>query len=215
MYLTSNNSWQGITSGDWPQYTPTKIELDCKEKGYAYMNTIKVSEQLFVEGVDDSDQCWAEEIKSGSCPVQCMFVNFAGNASKLPTCQTIEEVTCIIDEATRQKSFTKCNQKKRILTFNGDLMRLKKYQDTDWKHLIIGLFDTTIEIKEEIDMITASDFIGSIGGSLGMFFGFSFSGFVLCLMDKLAERQIWIRNSSQSRVSVLNTQRQSSIHLFT
>ena len=128
VYLTSNNSWQGISSGDWPQYTPTKIELDCKEKGYAYMNTIKVSEQLFVEGVDDSNQCWAEEIKSGSCPVKCMFVNFAGNASKLPICQTIEEVTCMIDEATRQKSFTKCNQKKRILTFNGDLMRLKKYQ---------------------------------------------------------------------------------------
>ena len=94
----------------------------------------------------------------------------------------------MIDEATRQKSFTKCNQKKRIFTFNGDVIRLKKYEDSDWKHLIIGLFDTTKEIRKEIDMITASDFIGSIGGSMGMFFGFSLSGFVLCLMDKLAEK---------------------------
>ena len=40
------------------------------------------------------------------------------------------------------------------------------------------------EIKEEVDVITMSELIGSLGGSLGMFFGFSISGYALLLFDK-------------------------------
>ena len=38
------------------------------------------------------------------------------------------------------------------------------------------------EIFEEIDVITPTDLIGNLGGSLGMFLGFSMSGFVFDLI---------------------------------
>ena len=40
------------------------------------------------------------------------------------------------------------------------------------------------DITEEMDVITTSGLIGSVGGSLGMFFGFSFSGYASYLLDK-------------------------------
>ena len=40
------------------------------------------------------------------------------------------------------------------------------------------------EVKEEILVITTQDMIGSVGGSLGMFFGFSMYTFVIFLIDK-------------------------------
>ena len=35
------------------------------------------------------------------------------------------------------------------------------------------------EIKDEIEIIATTDLIGSVGGSMGMFFGFSMSAWIL------------------------------------
>ena len=40
------------------------------------------------------------------------------------------------------------------------------------------------DITEEMDVLTTSGLIGSVGGSLGMFFGFSFPGYALYLLGK-------------------------------
>ena len=185
VYLTSNNSWQGISSADWPQFSPSRVEIDFKENGYTYMDSVKATEYHFEEGVDDSDQCWTDGIHSFLCPTKCKLFNFAGNTSKLPICKTLEEVRCVWDQANKSNLFTKCNQKKKTLTFNGDLIRLKRYQDDESKHLIIGLWQMSKEVTEEILVITPQGMIGSIGGSLGMFFGFSFYTFVMFLIDKI------------------------------
>ena len=189
VYLTSRNSWQGVSSADWPQFSPSKVEIDFKELGYTYMDSVKVTELYFAEGVDDSDQCWTDGINSGSCPTKCKYFNFAGNSSKLPICKTLKEVKCIYDQAYNLDLFSKCNRKKKILTFHGDLLRQKRYQDVqDEIHLMIGIWQMNKEIKEEIFIITTQDMIGSVGGSLGMFFGFSFSAFVLYLIEKIIKR---------------------------
>ena len=41
------------------------------------------------------------------------------------------------------------------------------------------------EIREEVDVITMSELIGSVGGSLGMFFGFSISAYILKMVDTI------------------------------
>ena len=184
VYLTSKNSWQGISSADWPQFSPSKVEIDFKELGYTYMDSVKATEYQFKEGVDDSDQCWTDGINSGPCPTKCKLFNYVGNSSKLPICKTLEEVKCVLDHAYNFNYWAKCNQKKNVLTFNGDLIRQKRYQDDEWKQLIIGLWQMSKEVKEEILFITTQDMIGSVGGSLGMFFGFSLYTFVIFLIDK-------------------------------
>ena len=61
---------------------------------------------------------------------------------------------------------------------------MEKFEENDITRLTIYIQTMTKEIREEVDVMTTSGLIGSVGGSLGMFFGFSFSGYALCLLDK-------------------------------
>ena len=44
------------------------------------------------------------------------------------------------------------------------------------------------EVKEEVRIITLQSFIGNLGGSLGMFFGFSLSGWLSVLFANLIDK---------------------------
>ena len=44
------------------------------------------------------------------------------------------------------------------------------------------------EVKEEVQIITLQSFIGNLGGSLGMFFGFSLSGWLSVLFANLIDK---------------------------
>ena len=46
----------------------------------------------------------------------------------------------------------------------------------------------TKQIIEEIDVITFAGLIGSIGGSLSMFFGFSFTSYLLFTIEKFTTK---------------------------
>ena len=50
------------------------------------------------------------------------------------------------------------------------------------------MWSMTTEVKEEVEVITTADLIGSVGGSCGMFFGFSISAYVLFIMEKILDR---------------------------
>ena len=70
------------------------------------------------------------------------------------------------------------------MTFNGELHKIEIFEEKDIARFTIHIQTMTKDIREEVDVITTSGLIGSIGGSLGMFFGFSFSGYALYLLDK-------------------------------
>ena len=80
------------------------------------------------------------------------------------------------------------NLKKRALTYPGEITKMintMKNQSSRTLTLFeIGIFSFFKLVKEEIDVITFADLIGSLGGSLGMFFGFSISTCVIYLLDK-------------------------------
>ena len=54
--------------------------------------------------------------------------------------------------------------------------------------LQISSASKTKQIMEEIDVITLSGLIGSIGGSLGMFFGFSITSYLSFVIEKLTKK---------------------------
>ena len=115
-----------------------------------------------------------------SCPSKCALVSNAG----LPICQSIEDIACIYEHAKKLNLWSKCNMKNRALTYNGDVTKWDKYQKDNVTYLNIDISNSTIEIHEEVDVITMEELIGSLGGSLGMFFGFSFFAYILFLVDK-------------------------------
>ena len=191
-YLTSSNTWQGLTSGDWPQFTPTKVELDIT-KGNGFMYVTKPVEYLFDQGVDNSEECWKKHLMKSNCTVKCVTVS----VTDLPMCKTQEERNCFHAFANRPLDlWTFCNLKKYALTYPGELTlqppnpKLGIDKSTT---IHFRIFSLRKMIKEEILVISLPDLIGSLGGSLGMFFGFSISAYVFYLLDKLIVRAMKYR----------------------
>ena len=60
---------------------------------------------------------------------------------------------------------------------------MKNLSSRTLKHMTIGVWTFFTHVKEEIYVITFADLIGSLGGSLGMFFGFSISAYTVWLLD--------------------------------
>ena len=54
--------------------------------------------------------------------------------------------------------------------------------------IYIGMWSKLKTIQEEVPLLTVQDLIGSVGGSLGMFFGFSLSTTLFCSLDKVLSR---------------------------
>ena len=177
IYLTSNNTWQSITTSDWPQFTPLKIELDI---GNPYLTQLKPTEYLFSQGVENSEECWKKHLNMSSCKIKCKWASF----TDLPMCKSSQEVICLFFDEAIGKPHNDCNRQKKALTYHGDLTKLAKYSSSNATFIEIGILSFTKEVREEIEVITLSNLIGSLGGSLGMFFGFSISTYVLYLLDK-------------------------------
>ena len=67
--------------------------------------------------------------------------------------------------------------------------------------LYMGFWSSIKEIQEELPLLTTQDFIGSVGGTLGMFFGFSISASLLFFIDKCLDR---IEENVVNKVSRIN-----------
>ena len=118
------------------------------------------------------------------CEVKCKFASF----TDLPMCKSSQELNCIWNDDNIGKPWTDCFLKKKAFAYHGDLTKEAKYSSNNDTFIAIYTLLFTKEVKEEIDVISLSNLIGSLGGSLGMFFGFSISAYALYLIDKLIAR---------------------------
>ena len=54
--------------------------------------------------------------------------------------------------------------------------------------IYLSVWSMAMRIQEEVPLLTLQDFIGSVGGSLGMFFGFSMSATLLFMISKFLDK---------------------------
>ena len=179
IYFTSNDTWQGVTDALWPQFKPSKATLKVDFDSNNWY-TARTKEILHNEGVEDSEKCWLKQIQDFNCTIRCQFVNYT---STLPMCITRDQIRCMIDEIDRKNLWGICNQKKRGLYYDGELSKVNTVA-SNLTVISFSFAELSKEIKEEVDVITMSELIGSLGGSLGMFFGFSISANALFFFDK-------------------------------
>jgi len=121
------------------------------------------------------------------CPRKCSAISTISNS--IPICETTEEFICAYEIAKKVKNSALCQHKcskthyklsKSIYTENTTTANAKRNVQINY---LIPLKDMTIQ-KEYL----IHDFIGmlgSIGGTLGMFIGFSFLGVISSMMEYL------------------------------
>ena len=176
-YFTSKDTWQGVLMDIWTQFKPGKVSVDSDFPFVWFVARVK--EFLKEKGVVNSEQCWLEQFKTLDCTLECQLVTYT---SSLPMCNTTKQYLCILAEIGRM-----CHKKKSGFYIEGESMENEYISGDyghDWRILVFSFAEMSKQIEEEVDVITMPGLIGSVGGSLGMFFGFSISAYVFCLIDK-------------------------------
>ena len=96
----------------------------------------------------------------------------------------------LIASMTTSNFLKKCFLQKHSFAYLPDLEESPVYgQNLSASGVfIVSTTSNTKQIIEEIDVITFAGLIGSIGGSLGMFFGFSITSYLLFAIEKFTKK---------------------------
>ena len=83
-----------------------------------------------------------------------------------------------------------CGKPKEALIFKPTIStpRFHRKIQIPTIEIILAFFSNRMEIREEKLITEIHDFIGSLGGSLGMFFGFSIISWIALGIDKIFQR---------------------------
>ena len=182
VYLTSNKTWISLMDDIWPQVNPLKQTIDFKrEYTSIYANIVK---SIFGEMEQNHSSCIKNMIVSSNCSFNCDILSY----SDLPLCQSVQQLQCAWDHIYANfSSYLDCYPSKEAISYTLQ-QRIENPYHFDRNEIstrvYIGIWSMKIDIKEEVSLLTTEDFIGSIGGSLGMFFGFSISALLFLCIDK-------------------------------
>ena len=199
LYLTSNDTWYGLILNEWPHISklylePIVINVDTRTQfdiGYSVREVIFMPNRNQGD-INDYEDCFMNLFLNSSCTL-CfpILFNFVHPIKNLPPCTTSKELWCELEQlwSTKRKDFMSCLVPKKALLYEPKLNEGKRVS-TQNKTLHFALFGTTFlkQIQEEVYVITPTSFVGSIGGSLGLFFGFSFLTCCLSLAKKISVR---------------------------
>ena len=187
VYLTSNKTWPNIANERWPQINPTKFFVEFKEKGLLKGLRLKLTEHIFQTESSDISECHRQlHLSKFNCTATCNFLSF----SSLPNCNTTEDQKC----AQKKKGeypleFENCFKVKQFLTYNPAIYDIlnNPILNSSTIQFFMSIQDLQKEVKKEVKAITPESFIGSLGGSVGMFFGFSFTATILYAIQKIKQ----------------------------
>ena len=104
--------------------------------------------------------------------------NFIDFLRELPTCDNLEDIWHFLKTiwSSKKLDFIKC-LKPKVANIYEPTVFITKKSENETKSRTMGFRffggSNLKKIEEEIYVISATSFIGSIGGSLGLFFGFS------------------------------------------
>ena len=182
VYFTSPGDTLNIAMNIWPQYLPGKVIVPSNKRKISLIKYDRAIEYTFKTGVMNSSECIAKVIRESTCKNKCCSTS----GCPLPFCHTYEDYVCLWG---KDKLWQQCLLQKQPVAY---LPQIDEYDTFDYKFPAPGTFmifsaTDTKQIIDEIDIITMSGLIGSIGGSLGMFFGFSVTPYLSYLIEKITK----------------------------
>ena len=183
--LTANDSWHGIFTNEWPTIKPTRVFIDLSIP-YTEIKLSKIEHRL-QKGVKSSFECLNNLAKTFNCSYTCSYVTFGS----LPLCNSGEEFWCNFGQMYSKdtSALMHCLSPQNSIDFDVYTLSPQVYQpEGNSTRVLVGLLYATTEVREELDVITTVQLIGNFGGSMGMFFGFSFAVPLIKAMNKVIDK---------------------------
>ena len=199
MYFVSPNSWHGIVDDDWLHFYPTQKRLNMRDNCIEewVFKTRSLSELKYMDGFDDLFKCQTRSMVQANCSRLCYPILYNYLNDVLPPCNTSLEANCMIKHLhyNNNSKVSKCLKPKSTIQYDMEAIMETSFKNPSSTVKWTFSFPlTTIEVREEIDVLSIEDMIGYTGGALGLFIGFScFDYFSKCL-DKVFQKCLRKKN---------------------
>ena len=187
LLLSSLHGWHGIILDDWPLFDPA-ISIIPIAKLHTQKMTTKMSQTAYqyMTGTENFEKCLAELIvRHSTCKTKCypFLFNFLPNS----TLCNFEEYPCMYGMlVSRWKYRYECLNDKKNVQYKASARPGTKLKGNETEFVFWLYFNkATKDIKEEVFVVTTGSLIGSVGGSLGLFLGFSFFTYLSGIIERV------------------------------
>ena len=188
IYLTSAQGWYGLYLDDWPYIRPAKFTVKPSvSKKHGYTIKLSMKEKIYLMGSHNFKNCMTRLISEFGCDDPCYPLIF-NNILDLQPCQNYKDTKCMVDNLTKhRKQHNQCLKPQKDLIYQADKYHNAEYDNKSTSSIFLKFYFVSpmVEILEEIPEISFPDFAGSVGGSLGLFIGFSCYTCLSKLVDKI------------------------------
>ena len=205
VYFTSKENSYGIIDMDWSNGNELSFELD------SWCTTFKLSALTtkYLESTSNCtpngfNNCLMKMIKEyrfdesdGHCSTTCAALslpNITSSSSNLiQPCVTFKDNLCMMEKLHNIMKLSKEKCPKNCTTIEYTGRPTLKQQDDDkedkkeyqWSFMMAS---NKTQVYQEYVVYDAMGLVGNIGGTLGLFLGFSFRDFILLFIDCLRNR---------------------------
>ena len=147
---------------------------------------IEAEEENFHSGHDNPGECLKKVFQNQNCSYTCNILGYPG----LPPCQSVKQFQCVFNGIWSNDAYYDCYNLKEATMYSLNNRIENPYHEdkTPLKtDIYIGVNIMQKVIKEEVSVLTFQDLIGSVGGSLGLFFGFSFYTVIFACLNRFVQ----------------------------
>ena len=193
--LADQNTWHGMVDDDWPNFRPTTYELPMKPNHTKSWNfKLRSHETVYLEGIESPSDCQRKILVEANCSKICFPLTL--NYIDLPPCETYTETQCIVGEiyvsnGPLERKRYHCLKPIKMTEFHGE--HFKVSEDPSIETMVffsVYFYPTKKEVREEVYVLNGREYIGYIGGSLGLLLGFSCYTYIAKFIDKILDNFI-------------------------
>ena len=188
IFIASRETWYGIIALSWPYFELEKHSFSFNTSEMYWMD-MQVKDITYQNGHKSVEDCIENLMATNDDCKECSPFFFTFKNKKALSCQSIEDNKCWyywVFFGENFNEYKKCMKPMKTTLFNAKSKPFAKAKDQrDIVELDFTFSSDQIKIEEETLMIGTSSYIGSVGGSLGLFLGFSFFTYLSCCIDKL------------------------------
>ena len=189
IFITSNDTWQGFYLYSWQYFDVPNvmIPIDTGIQSFVEINPRMIN---FRNGVDDVKKCINDLIGKINCSHLCYPVAY-NQIGDLPDCKSYQDMMCMINNGYFNPyfdvNFGLCLRPANAMVFKSKVIITrpsKKFSDEIF--LWFKYSTDQLEINEEVPILGVTTLIGSVGGSLGLFLGFSCYEYLTNFINRIA-----------------------------
>ena len=203
IYLTSEENFFGIIGLTWLYGDELKFQLsqNSNDTGSFKFFKLKAKKSKFLNEKaspcnDQANRCFTEQLLKIKCPRKCVpstlpLINSIEDWKDIPECHSWEEFMCMATgiillsyvESQPQKASCPryCNQLEYTGKVQGDLNAYELSGSIGWTYSI----SSTTNVNEEYLVYDLPSLVGSVGGTIGIFVGFSVYDLVVLIIDNI------------------------------